>query len=196
MSERSEGPQTGKIVVVSGPSGSGKTTVCDRLRSDPHITLSISATTRNKRPGEQDGVQYHFVGRDEFLHRVRDGRFAEYAEYNGNLYGTPRQPLQKALEEGRTVLVEIDVQGAAQLRKLYPEGMFIFLDVPNRETAATRLERRNTEAPENRYRRLETAERERGTASTMHFDHQVINDDLDETVAKIRHLIAGGETAG
>ncbi len=182
--------QAGTIVVISGPSGSGKTTICNRLTEDPAITFSVSATTRPPRSGERDGVDYHFMTKQAFRDRGARGEFAEYAEYNGHLYGTPREPLEKALARGRIVLVEIDVQGAAQLRQVYPHGLYIFLDTPSGDVARIRLEHRNTETPEERQRRLETAERERNQHMT-HFDYRVINDDLEETVDRIRNLIAG-----
>ncbi len=179
----------GQVVVISGPSGSGKTTVCERLRSDPNIVLSVSATTRRPRPGERDGVDYHFVSRGEFLERVRRSEFVEHAEYNGQLYGTPREPLERALREGKTVLVEIDVQGAAQMRRAYPDGLFIFLDAPAPAAAAQRLERRNTESDEERRRRVAAADRERAAAASGGFDHRVVNDVLDDAVEEIRRLI-------
>lgn len=190
------GTDTGKLVVISGPSGSGKTTVCNRLLSDPSIMLSVSATTRAPRPREKDGENYYFVSREEFLERVERGVFAEHAEYNGNLYGTPRDWLEEQLAAGRTVLLEIDLQGSTQLWEKFPNGIYIFLDAPGRETAVKRLEGRNTETPEERRRRAETADRERELAKTAHFDYKVINDDLDETVEEIRNLIAGGKPAG
>ncbi|MFH1732258.1 MAG: guanylate kinase [Planctomycetota bacterium] len=190
------GTGTGKLVVISGPSGSGKTTVCNRLLSDPNIMLGVSATTRAPRPREKDGENYYFISREEFLERVERGLFAEHAEYNGNLYGTPRDWLEEQLAAGRTVLLEIDLQGSAQLWEKYPNGIYIFLDAPGRETAVKRLEGRNTETPEERRRRTETADRERELAETAHFDYKVINDDLDETAEEIRNLIAGGKPAG
>lgn len=193
--ERGAPSSRGKIVVISGPSGSGKTTVCDALLSDPNVTLSVSATTRSPRPGERDGVHYHFLSREQFRERAERSYFAEHAEYDGELYGTPREPLEKALAEGRTVLVEIDVQGAAQLRSAYPDGIYIFLDAPGRDAAMARLERRNTETPQERSRRMQMAERERETAQGQCFDYTVINDDLDQTVAELRRLILGGLAA-
>lgn len=182
----------GQVVVISGPSGSGKTTVCERLRSDPDIVLSVSATTRRPRPGERDGVDYRFLSREEFLERVRRGEFVEHAEYNGQLYGTPREPLERALRDGKTVLVEIDVQGAAQMRRAYPDGLLIFLDAPAPAAAAQRLERRNTESSEERSRRVAVAERERAAAASGCFDHRVVNDVLDDAVEQIRGLIRAG----
>jgi len=178
----------GRIIVVSGPSGSGKTTVCRRLLEAPGVTASVSATTRPPRAGERDGVDYRFLSRDEFLRRVGRGEFAEHAEYDGNLYGTPKQPVDEALAEGRTVLLEIDVQGAEQLRGVYPDATYVFLEAPDREAALARLEHRNTESAEARRRRLAAAEREMARKNL--FDHVVVNDDLDEAVTEVRRLIA------
>ena len=196
MNDRETEAKAGKLVVISGPSGSGKTTVCRELLTDPAILLSISATTRPPRRGENDGDNYYFISREEFLDRVERGLFAEHAEYNGNLYGTPREWLEKTLAAGRTVLLEIDLQGSKQLWDKYPEGIYIFLDAPGREAAVQRLERRNTETAEERRRRTETADRERELAKAAHFDYTVINDDLGRAVEEVRNLIAGGKPAG
>jgi len=184
------GSQTGQVVVISGPSGSGKTTVCAALAGDPGVVRSVSATTRDPRPGEQGGVDYYFLSRDAFREQAGRGEFVEHAEYNGELYGTPQGPLEGQLADGRTVLLEIDVQGAAQLRRTYPDGVYIFLDAPDRAEAMARLEHRATETPEERRRRLEAAERELEQKGL--FDHVVVNADLAETVARVRQLIHNG----
>jgi guanylate kinase len=179
----------GMIVVVSGPSGSGKTTICKRLCAGPHgPMLSVSATTRPPRAGETEGVDYFFLSRDDFQRRASKGDFIEYAEYNGNLYGTPRSPLEKALAMGQVMLVEIDVQGAAQMRQVFPRGLYIFLDAPDHSVVEQRLERRNTESAEERRRRLDAAEHERGQSSG-HFDCRIINDDLEATTRQIQGMI-------
>lgn len=179
----------GMIVVISGPSGSGKTTVCKRLCERPGgPALSVSATTRPPRPGEQDGVDYFFLSRDEFQERASRGEFIEYAEYNGNLYGTPRGPLERALARGQVILVEIDVQGAAQMRQVFPRGLYIFLDAPDHSVVEQRLSQRNTESPEDRQRRLLAAERERGQSQGQ-FNCCIINDDLDRTTNHIQGMI-------
>ncbi len=176
-----------RLVVISGPSGSGKTTVCNRLIEGPNIVMSVSATTRPPRPGEKDGVNYYFLSPDEFRGWIEQGLFLEHAEYNGDLYGTPRSQLEEKLAAGATVLLEIDVQGARQLRENCPDALYIFLDAPNRDEGVRRLTRRNTETPEQVRRRLEAARRE--LEQTDLFDHKVVNDDLDETVGRIRELI-------
>ncbi|HLG30070.1 MAG TPA: guanylate kinase, partial [Candidatus Brocadiales bacterium] len=111
----------GKLVIISAPSGCGKTTVCGRLTQMPNIKKSISVTTRAPRAYEKDGVHYHFISRDEFYKRIDEGKFAEYAEYCGNLYGTPLDLLTKALEDGLICLLEIDVHGAMQICKKFPD---------------------------------------------------------------------------
>ncbi len=185
-----EATRPGRMVVISGPSGSGKTTVCGRLLEDPNVVMSVSTTTRPPRPRERDGVDYYFVSREQFQSQVERGEFAEHAAYNGNLYGTPKARLEAELAQGKTVLVEVDVQGAAQLRRSYPNACYIFLDAPDRDAARLRLERRNTETADERRQRLEAAERER-EAADEHFDHRVINDDLDDAVNTIRTLMSG-----
>ncbi len=192
MSDRSI--DQSRLVVISGPSGSGKTTVCNRLIEDPDIVMSVSATTRFPRPGEKDGVNYYFLSPDEFQRWIAQGRFLEHAEYNGDLYGTPRGQLEEKLDAGATVLLEIDVQGARQLRENCPNALYIFLDAPNRDEGVRRLTGRNTETPEQVRRRLEAARRE--LEQTDLFDHKVVNDDLDETVGRIRDLIREAERAG
>ena len=196
MNEHDTNTPAGTLIVISGPSGSGKTTVCRELLTDPAIKLSVSVTTRKPRPSEQDGKNYHFVNREEFGNRVESGLFAEHAEYNGNLYGTPRDWLESELAAGHIVLLEIDLQGSKQLWEKFPQGTYIFLDAPRREDAAERLARRNTESAEERRQRTETADRERELAKTAHFDYTVINDDLGRAVEEIRNLIAGRRPAG
>src|SRR5687768_7576813 len=122
---------TGKMVVISGPSGSGKSTLCKRLLEDPRVTFSISATTRKPRPGEVDGRDYFFITPEDFRARIERGEFIEYAEVFGNLYGTLRAPMLKALAEGKVYLLEIDVQGANQLRALDEPGTYIFVAPPD-----------------------------------------------------------------
>lgn len=180
----------GKVVVISGPSGSGKTTICKRLADGKDIIFSVSATTRSPRPGECEGADYHFLSRENFERKIERGEFVEHAEYNGQLYGTPRENIDSALRTHKTLLVEIDVQGASQLRQSCPDATFIFIDTPTEGEARARLERRNTESAADLSRRLETAAREREEAKRIGFDFTVINDDLDKTVSEIRRIIS------
>ena len=179
--------QTGRMVVISGPSGSGKSTICSRLLPDPRVVFSVSATTRKPREGEVDGRNYHFLTREEFKRRVERGEFVEHAEVYGNMYGTLRAPMETALAEGKVYLLEIDVQGANQLRALGVPGTYVFIAPPDFEELRRRLKARGTESPEMLERRLHKAEdewRERGK-----YDHIVVNDDVDRAVAEVRRLI-------
>ncbi len=174
------------MVLISGPSGCGKSTIIQRLLSGPGVEFSVSATTRPIRDGEVDGVDYHFLSKDEFRSRVEAGAFIEWAEVYGNLYGTLRAPMEAAIQEGIVFLVEIDVQGALQLRALGEEGVFVFIAPPSFEELQKRLVGRGTEAPEVIERRLKKAEDE--YRERVKYDHVVVNDDLDRAVAEVRSL--------
>ena len=185
--------EDGLMLLISGPSGSGKSSICKRLREDPRVVFSVSATTRPIRRGERDGVDYHFMTPEQFRRGIRAGDFIEWAEVHGNLYGTLREPMEQALADGQVYLVEIDVQGALQLRALGQEGLFVFVAPPDFETLRARLVGRGTDAPDVIERRLQKAHdeyEERGK-----YDHIVVNDDLDRAVAEVRAL-AGLETNG
>jgi guanylate kinase len=182
---------TGKMVVISGPSGSGKSTLCKRLLEDPRVTFSVSATTRKPRPGEVDGRDYFFLTPEEFKARVARGEFIEHAEVFGNMYGTLRGPMQQALAEGKVYLLEIDVQGANQLRALGEPGVYIFVAPPDFDELRKRLHKRNTEAPEVLERRLHKAEDEYRERTKYH--HIVINDDLERALEEIRALVCPGD---
>src|SRR5580765_2550254 len=142
------------MVVISGPSGSGKSTICRRLLEDPRVVFSVSATTRKQREGEVDGRDYHFLARDEFKKRVERGEFIEHAEVYGNMYGTLRAPMQQAMKQGKLSLLEIDVQGALQLKALGEPGIYIFIAPPDYEELRRLLVKRNTDTPEMLERRL------------------------------------------
>lgn len=174
------------MVLISGPSGCGKSTIIQRLLSVPQVEFSVSATTRPIRDGEVDGVDYHFLSKEEFRSRVEDGAFIEWAEVYGNLYGTLRAPMEAAIQADRVFLVEIDVQGALQLRALGEEGVFVFIAPPSFEELQKRLVGRGTEAAEVIERRLKKAEDE--YRERVKYDHVVVNDDLDRAVAEVRSL--------
>jgi len=180
-------PLPGRMVVVSGPSGSGKSTICKRLLEDPRVVFSVSATTRPKRAGEVDGRDYHFLTREDFKRRVERGEFLEHAEVYGNMYGTLREPLERVLREGKVYLLEIDVQGAGQLRALGEPGTYVFIAPPDFEELRRRLASRGTETPEMLERRLHKAEDE--WRERVKYDHVVVNDDLDRAVGEIRRFI-------
>jgi len=183
----------GQMLLISGPSGSGKSTICDRLREDPRVVFSISATTRDPRPGEVDGREYHFMTPQQFREHMQAGDFIEHAEVYGNMYGTLREPMRKAIAEGKLYLVEIDVQGALQLKALEEPGLYVFIAPPDPDTLRKRLEGRGTESPEDLERRLRKAEDE--SRESDKYDYVVINDDLEVAVAKVRS-IAGLEDSG
>ncbi len=182
----------GTMLVISGPSGSGKTSICRRLLEDPRVEFSVSTTTRTPRPGEVDGRDYYFVTPEAFREQIEEGGFIEYAEVYGNMYGTPREPVQRAIEAGRVYLLEIDVQGALQLKALNEPGVHIFIAPPDMEELRRRLVGRATDAPEVIERRLKKAEDE--FRERVKYDHVVINDDLDRAVAKVRALAGLAET--
>jgi guanylate kinase len=183
----------GQMLVVSGPSGSGKTSVCKRLLEDPRVEFSVSATTRAPRAGEVDGRDYHFVTPQWFRDQIEKGAFIEHAEVHGNMYGTLRAPIKAAIEAGRIYLLEVDVQGALQLKALGEPGVFVFIAPPDMEELRRRLVGRATDAPEVIERRLQKAEDE--LRERVKYDHVVINDDLETTIAEVRALAGLADAA-
>jgi guanylate kinase len=176
----------GTMLVVSGPSGSGKSTICARLREDPRVEFSVSSTTRAPRPGEVDGRDYHFVDKARFRAEIERGAFIEWAEVHGNLYGTPRLPMEQALKAGRVFLLEIDVQGGTQLKALGLPGLYVFVAPPDMDVLRQRLERRGTDAPEVIERRMTRAQEE--MRAVERYDHLIVNHDLETAVAEVRRL--------
>ena len=184
------GATKGGLVVISGPSGTGKTTICKRLaRMDPNIEFSVSATTRPSRPGEVDGKDYHFLTREEFASRIQRGELVEHAEYAGELYGTLKEPLERAVAAGRTMILDIDTQGAEQVLAAYPDAVTIFLEPPSFEELLRRLHGRNTDSPDKQQRRIQIARRE--MARRMDYRHRVVNDNLDKAVCQVYSIITG-----
>jgi guanylate kinase len=177
-----------KVFVITGPSGVGKGTLIrallDRL---PSLELSVSATTRAPRPGEQDGVDYHFLTRQQFDRRVAEGDFVEWAEYSGNRYGTLRSELGRRLDDGVPVVLEIEVQGARQVREKMPEAIQVFIAPPSREALRTRLVGRGTDTSEQVQRRLETADAE--LAAQPEFPHVVVNDRLEDAIEELAAVV-------
>ena len=172
----------GRVVVVAGPTAVGKGTVTRRLlEKHPEVYLSVSATTRDPRPGEVDGIHYFFWSPEQFDDAVENGDMLEWALVHGrNRYGTPRSAVEAARAEGRAVILEIDLEGARQVRSSMPDARFVFLAPPSWDVLVERLVGRGTESPEEQERRLETARVE--MAAEEEFDVTIVNDDLDETV--------------
>ena len=174
----------GKTFIISGPSGVGKSTVLKALlekRSD--VYFSVSATTRAPRPGEEDGVHYHFMDANSFRQRIAADEFLEYAEYVGNFYGTPKKYVDEAMEQGKDVILDIEVQGAIQVCSKRPETVRIFIAPPSWEELERRLTERGTDSPEKVQKRLLRAKVEFQTAHT--YAYFVINDTVEEAVAEL-----------
>ncbi|MBQ0110934.1 MAG: guanylate kinase, partial [Oscillospiraceae bacterium] len=176
----------GNLIIVSGPSGSGKDTILQevfKLHGD--IEFSISNVTRERREG--DGDKYHFISKEEFLKLLENDMMLEYNEYVGNYYGTPRLPVEKAISEGRDVVVEIDVNGAANIKKKMPQAISIFILPPSMEILEKRLTRRGTESEEQIKNRLKQAENE--IARISEYDYVVFNDALEDAVRNVEMII-------
>jgi guanylate kinase len=178
----------GTLFVVSAPSGAGKTTLSreTRLRV-PDLAYSVSATTRPPRPGERDGVDFHFVSAERFQDLRERGEFAEWASVHGNFYGTLAKPLESLLHEGRDVLLDIDTQGAAQLRRWYPEAVLVFIVAPSMAELAQRLRERRSDAEDDMARRLRRAQEE--IALWRRYDYLVINRDVKEAVEQLTAIV-------
>ena len=178
----------GLLILISGPSGTGKGTVCDLLRKNhPEISYSISATTRQPRPGEQDGVNYYFYDKEKFRQMIDAGELLEWAEVYGNYYGTPKQKVLDRLNAGEDILLEIDTQGALNVMKAMPEGLFIFLLPPSLEELANRLKGRGTETEESLQRRLGAAVDEIKIAHN--YRYVVVNDEVEAAEKAIAGII-------
>jgi guanylate kinase len=177
-----------RVFVITGPSGVGKGTLIRLLRERiPELALSVSATTRAPRPGEENGVDYHFLTDEAFARKVDAGEFVEWAEYSGRRYGTLRCELQRHLDAGHPVVLEIEVQGARQVREAMPEAVQIFIEPPAGEALRDRLVGRGTDDPEEVARRMEVAEQELAAAGEFH--HRVVNDRLDEAAARLVDIV-------
>ncbi|UWX95866.1 guanylate kinase [Arthrobacter zhaoxinii] len=178
-----------RLTVLAGPTAVGKGTVSTYIRDNyPEVWLSVSATTRAPRPGEEDGVHYFFVSAEEFDAMIEQDQMLEWAVVHGrNRYGTLRRTVEAAMAEGRSVLLEIDLQGARQVKKSMPEANFVFLAPPSWDEMVRRLVGRGTETPEEQQQRLETAKLE--LAAESEFDHTVINDDVQRAAAELVSLM-------
>lgn len=178
----------GLMIVISGPSGVGKDTLIKRLLElDRNLRYSVSCTTRNPRPGEIDGVNYTFLDRPSFQKLIDQGAFLEYATYDGNLYGTLSERVERARADGHDIVLKIEVQGAEQVRERAADGLFIFVVPPSTSELERRQLLRNSESASGMASRREIAEREMTYAS--HYDHVVVNDELERAVAEILAII-------
>lgn len=189
--------RTGRLFAMSAPAGTGKDTVIRRLKETGcPLYFPVTYTTRLRRENEVQHVHYHFVTPEDFRRMEREGAFLETAEYNGNMYGSPRQEVEEQLRCGRDVLLKIEVQGARSVRSKYPNTVSIFLSPPSMEAAAERMQARNTESADERRRRTEIGERE--MAAAPEFDYVVINQDgrLDDVVREVRAIIDRERTGG
>jgi guanylate kinase len=179
----------GSLIIISAPSGGGKTTLCHALRRRmPDLGYSVSFTTRPPRPGEQDGVDYHFIDVDEFEKGIAEKRWAEWAVVHGNLYGTSAEYLQRALADGQDILLDIDTEGTRQLLAHFPDSLTIFIEPPSMKVLAQRLAGRGTDDPETMARRLRDAEKE--MAQRGMYRHRIVNGRLDETLETLTALVA------
>lgn len=175
--------------MIAGPGGVGKSTIVSELRRQVPLHFSVSATTRPTRPGEVDGFHYRFVDRSRFERLIEDDELLEWAVFNDNYYGTPRDAVEAALSEGRDVLLEIEVQGARQIRQVIPEALMIFVAPPSMETLRKRLEARADTSPDDIDAKLRIAERELAAAPEL-FDHVVVNDDVHRAVGEVLGILA------
>ncbi len=177
-----------RVFVITGPSGVGKGTLIRGLMEQmPQLALSVSATTRAPRPGEQDGVDYHFLTREAFDRSVRAGEFVEHADYAGRSYGTLRSELQERIERGSPVVLEIEVQGARQVRAAMPDAVQVFIAPPSLEALRTRLVGRGTDDSDEVQRRLSVAEHE--LEAQPEFEHVVVNDRLDDALVRLTEIV-------
>jgi guanylate kinase len=176
-------PTRGNLVVISGPGGVGKSTIAASLRNDPRFWVSVSATTRLPRPGERDGVDYFFYDEEKFTNLIGSGDFLEWAEFEGYKYGTPRAPVEEWRSLGKHVILEIEVDGARQVRTREPRSILIFIAPPSWDELVRRLTGRGTDSPERRAVRLSRAEQE--MASSSEFDAVLVNDQVDALIAQL-----------
>jgi guanylate kinase len=178
----------GLLIILSGPSGVGKGTVCTALRPKmPDLVYSVSATTRSPRAGEEDGVNYFFKSKEQFQAMIEADQLLEYAEYVGNCYGTPRDFVERTINSGRDIILEIEVQGALKVKEKFPEGIFVFLLPPSMDELKDRIRGRGTEHPDVIDHRMSVAEDEINLM--QHYDYAVLNDEIDLACKRIESII-------
>lgn len=180
----------GVLLVVSAPAGCGKDTILEKvLEKDCNIFYSVSATSRAMRPGEKDGVSYYFKTREEFEEMIKSGELLEYTEYCGNYYGTPKKAVVDMLEQGKDVVLKIEIEGAANVKKIFPEAVMMFILPPSMNELDRRLHKRGTEDEETIKKRLATARKELEAAEN--YDYAIVNGDLDEAVESFLNVVRG-----
>lgn len=181
----------GQLIVFSGPSGVGKGTVLKEfLQGRENVALSVSATTRQPRPGEENGVHYYFLTKEEFLKKVEEGNMLEYAQYNQNYYGTPKDKVDEALAQGRDIVLEIEVQGALLVKEKCPNALLVFVAPPSWEELRDRLVGRGTEDAATIENRLNIARGELKQA--VHYDYILVNDTVEAAAQRLEHIIEAG----
>ena len=185
-SEFSPTTTRGKLIVLSGPGGVGKSTIAAHIRKQKTFWVSVSSTTRKPRTTEKHGVEYYFLSDAEFDEEINENHFLEWAHFAGARYGTPREPVEKALASGKNVLLEIEIEGAKQVKIHAPEAILVFLEPPSWEELVSRLEKRATDSPQRRAERLQLAQEELAAASF--FDHRLINDEVEGVAQKLLSL--------
>jgi guanylate kinase len=178
--------KSGKLLVVSGPSGVGKSTITNRLRTDQRFWISVSVTTRSIRTGEVDGIDYIFVAENEFNQMIKDNQFLEWADFAGSKYGTPKKAVDEALQNGKNVILEIELNGARQVRKNSKEAILIFIEPPSWEELTNRLINRGTESEQSTQARLDRAKEE--LLAAEEFDYVVVNHQVEQSVAELVSL--------
>lgn len=176
----------GKLLVVSGPSGVGKSTITNRLRADERFWISVSVTTRVMRTGEVDGIDYIFVSEDKFNQMIEDNQFLEWADFAGSKYGTPKKAVEEALQDGKNVILEIELNGARQVRKNSKNAILIFIEPPSWDELTARLINRGTESEQSTQARLDRAKEE--LLAAAEFDYVVINHQVEQSVAELVSL--------
>jgi guanylate kinase len=186
----------GRLIVVSGPSGAGKDTLIRAaLEAIPQLALIASATTRKPREGEVDGIDHVFLSREEFERWIEEDRLLEWAEYSGNLYGTPRQSVEELLQKGRSVILRIELQGARKIKERRPDAVMVFVRAPSLEETRRRLESRATETSESVENRMATAIKE--IAARDEFDYEIVNGDREQArndmIETLERIVAGGD---
>jgi guanylate kinase len=184
--EFSPAQSRGKLIVLSGPGGVGKSTIAAYIREHGTFWVSVSSTTRQPRVNEKNGVEYYFLTEEEFDQEIAKNHFLEWAHFAGARYGTPREPVEQELSAGKNVLLEIDIEGAKQVKVHAPQAILVFLEPPSWEELVSRLERRATDSPQRRAERLQLAQEELAAASF--FDHRLINDQVENVVQKLLSL--------